>query len=306
MPISKVLARVTYKQWFIVMAGITALLALGLPPDPAELAQLKTNATSYRLAILILLVPYMVIWFFGFYAFGRLRNYYRFIRRANEGNGFARLKIGMGILAFGLVIPTMVSLILGSVAVNNPDIEHLSTIIPNYLTILTALVAFSYMSSGAWLLNAQVKARPRLNDIRLLMALFIIVGVSFCYLTLRNFFANDINPYHLNLGLLIFTYIVPYLYTWFVGLIAGLELLLYSKTVSGKLYKQSLRRLAIGMLVAIAGSIAIQFVGGALANYEGISLGFILLVNYGLVSIVAVGLVLMGLGTRNLEKIEEV
>jgi hypothetical protein len=59
-------------------------------------------------------------------------------------------------------------------------------------------------------------------------------------------------------------------------------------------------------LVAICGSIFIQFIGSALSNNKHLELAPVLLLDYLLLIVVAVGLALMASGTKGLQRIEEV
>jgi hypothetical protein len=62
----------------------------------------------------------------------------------------------------------------------------------------------------------------------------------------------------------------------------------------------------VGIMVTVAGSIAIQFVNVTLLQRAEGSLGSLLLLDYALVSFVAVGLALIALGTKKLKRLEEV
>jgi len=106
--------RLTPINWFTLLALIAAGLILGLPPDPHTVQQLHTSDAAYRLALFALLIPYILIWYAGFYAFSKLQEYSRQLKGAKDEAAFQRLTLGMGTLAFSLVIPTIVSLILNN------------------------------------------------------------------------------------------------------------------------------------------------------------------------------------------------
>ena len=80
---------------------------------------------------------------------------------------------------------------------------------------------------------------------------------------------------------------------------------MYARTVKGMLYKKGIHQFANGIIVAVAGSIAIQFVNVRLMERVDNSLGWVLLTDYVLVSIIAAGLVLIALGTKKLKSIED-
>jgi hypothetical protein len=281
------------------------VLALGLPPDPSSLHQLHTTRDAYRLAVAFLLIPYIVIWYFGFFAYGRLLKYLPHIVGSKEEAAFRQVTIGMGLLAFGLIVPTILSLVLSYVGVHSHSLKAAMAVISNYIGLLVPVLAFTLVGSGVHKLAVLTKVRPSYNNILSFMAGFCVIGVVYCYLVLHNMFTSG-SPYHLSLWPLLITYITPYLYAWFVGLYCVFELRLYAMKSPGKLYRQSLSRFSKGLLVAICGSISIQFIGSALSNNKHLQLAPVLLLDYLLLIVIAVGLALMASGTKSLQRIEEV
>lgn len=290
--------------WFVALAVITAGLALGLPPDPHMVRQLHISDAAYRLAVAALLIPYVLIWYTSFYAFAKLREYSRPLKQTKDGAAFHTITTGMGAVAFSLVIPTMISLTLNSFAGHNPSFKPTVVIINNYLGLFPGMVAFLLLYNGARMLTGTVRSKARELDLRWYAPWFLLLGVVFSHLTIENQYRW--HPYHLTVWLLVVTFILPYLYGWMVGLLSVHDLRIYAKTVNGLLYKQAVTQFANGIAVTITGSIAIQFVNITIAQRVSKSLGSILLIDYGLLIIIATGLILMALGTKKLKKIEEV
>jgi hypothetical protein len=292
-------------RWFVVLAVLGVVLALGLPPDPHSLSQLHVSSTAYRLAVAFLLIPYIVIWYTAFYAFAKLQEYTRYVKKSAEGSAFRKLTIGMGVLAFGLVVPTLVSLLFGAIAQAHPGFKATGTVAANYLTLLLPLIAFTFFNTAARRLVSSTRTQPRLLTIRLFVLLFLILSTVYTRLTLHN---HDLHPdsYYLNTFFLLVTIIIPYLYAWFLALFSAFEFRTYARQVKGLLYRRALRQFAAGITITICGSIAIQFVSSTIAGRVSQSLGSLLLVEYILLVIVAAGLVLMAFGTKKLKKIEEV
>jgi hypothetical protein len=295
--------RLTPITWFVILTIIAIGLALGLTPDPEAVKQLHTSALDYRLAVAALLIPYVIIWYASFYAYSKLREYSRPLKSTKDGAAFNKITLGMGVLAFSLVVPTIISLILDSIAVHHPSFKSASIIIDNYLALYPPLLAFILFCSGARSLLLTIKGGFTRFDIRWHAPWFLLLCVVFSHLTIENQYHS--HPYHLSLWLLIVTLIVPYLYAWMLGLLSAFELHWYARTVKGLLYQQAVRRFARGIATVIFGSIAIQFVNNTLAHRIDNSLGMVLLVDYLLIAVLAVGLVLMALGTKKLKLIEE-
>lgn len=289
--------------WFVILTLIAIGLALGLPPNPHAVARLHTSAVAYRMALAALLIPYALIWYAGFYAFAKLQEYSRLIRGTKDGAAFRSIALGMGVLAFSLVVPTDISLILNNIAAHQPSFKAAAVITENYLGLFPGVVAFLLLYNGARILLRTTKGGTKRSDLRWHAPWFLLLSVVFSHLAIENYYRGD--PYHLSLWLLMVTFIVPYLYGWMVGLLSAYELHWYARTVKGSLYRLAVRRFAHGIAIAVLGSIAIQFVSITLASRINKSLASVLLVDYLLLIIIVVGLVLMALGTKKLKRMEE-
>lgn len=291
--------------WFIILAVITGGLALGLPPDPHTLQQLHITSVAYRVAILILLVPYGIIWYAAFYAYAKLKEYAYAIKGSEDGKAFHKIMVGMGVLAFALIVPTAISLILTTIAGHHPGFKPASVVIDNYLPI-TSLAGFFFIGNGTRMLVNVNKNRPSLTGIRVFALLFITISVGFAYFVFR-FHVHHPHVYYLNSFLLMFTFIIPFLFGWFVAFLSAYEFSLYAKNVSGLLYKQAINYLAYGIVITIMGSVAIEFLNNTFVVAKAShSLDSLLVFEYILLIIIAVGLIFMALGTRKLKRIEEV
>lgn len=297
--------KLTPMKWFVILVVIACILVLALPPDPATLRLYHLSSLAYRLVILTLLLPYIVIWYAGFYAFAKLSEYSRYLKGAKEDQAIKKITVGMGVLAFGLIIPTIISSILNEIAAQSHGFKPAAVIVNHYISLLVPLAAFTYMSTGSRKLAETVRVKPTLNGARLFAIIFIILAALFTQLAIREHYVNG-NPYYLGVYLLIFTIVIPYLYSWFLGLLSAYDFRLYAAGVKGVLYKKAFSQFSLGIAVTILGFIAIQFVTSVYGNRTDKSLGFILVLIYILLAILVTGLSLMALGTKKLKKIEEV
>jgi hypothetical protein len=297
--------KLTPMRWYIILTAIACILALALPPDLQTLQTYHLTSLGYRIVILFLLVPYAIIWYAAFYAFAKLSEYTSLLKNADEETAFRKVVVGMGALAFGMVIPSIISTILNEIASYHHGFKAGATIINHYASLVVALVAFTYMGSGAHNLAVNVKSRKSLNGIRLFALIFTLLSVTFtrATITIHNYHGN---PYYLNIYMLVITLVIPYLYAWFIGLVCAYDLWLYSRRVRGVLYKKAFSQLSFGLVATIIGLIAIQFVASAYGNGTNESLTFVLVLIYALLAILLLGLSLMALGTRKLKRIEEV
>ena len=247
----------------------------------------------------------MIIWYAGFYTFGKLKEYWHTIKNFEDGKAFRSIMIGMGILAYGLVLPTAISLILQSVATHHPGFKPASVIISNYINILVLLITFTYISNGTRLFISMGKNQPGLAGMRIFILLFIGLSVVFTYLVMH-YHIRHTHVYYLNTPLLLITFVIPYLFGWFMAFLSAYEFHLYAKYSKGLLYRQALRQFSYGIVATISGSVASQFIRNTVAAKARHSLKSVLIIEYALLAIITLGLTLMALSAKKLKKIEEV
>jgi hypothetical protein len=294
-------------RWFAILFVIVCVLALALPPDPNTLKTLHITSTTYRLVIIFLLLPEALLWYAIFFAYAKIHEYTHYVKGSNEGEAFREITLGMGVLAFGLIIPSIVSSILNAVVAHNSGFRPAATIISHYVSLLAALISFSLLRGGSHKLVQSGRSikRASLSGMRLFAVFFIVLAVFYTYTTLHTRRVAD-NPYYMSIFPLMLTIIIPYLYAWFEGLVSAYNFRLYSKSVKGLLYRQAFSRLSVGLLITVIGFIAVQFITSTLGARTDATLGFILVLIYILIAILLAGSGLIALGTRKLKKIEEV
>ncbi|MGH7142369.1 MAG: hypothetical protein ACREF5_02800 [Candidatus Saccharimonadales bacterium] len=280
-------------------------MAFTLPPYPSLLRALNISTNEYHLAVLTLIVPFAVIWFSAFYSYAQLRRYAKSISTVREGSAFKKIAYGIGVLAWGLAIPTILSIILAAITVHFPGFLTSQDIISNYVALLVPVIGFTLIGGGAGMLTRIIKNRPSQTATRIMVLIFVIIGVLFAHFAIQNSLQKG-NSYHLTLWLLILTIVVPYLYAWFVGLLGTYELWIYSQKIQGIIYKRALVQFASGITITILGSVCLQYLAGAFFATSKDSFTAVLIVFYLLLVVQAVGYSLIALGARHLQKIEEV
>jgi hypothetical protein len=297
----------TPMRWLALLLGIVCILSLALPPEPQTLKDFHLSLAAYRVVIIFLLIPEALLWYASFYAYAKLHEYTCYIKDSREYQAFQKITLGMGVLAYGLIVPSIISPVLNYIAARNSSFHATSMIINHYLNLVVSLLALSILRGGSQKLvgsGASIK-RGSLLGMRLLALFFITLAVVYSYTTLHTRRVND-NPYYMGLIPLMVTIIIPYLYAWFEGLISAYNFRLYSKNVRGLLYKKAFFQLAVGLLLTVIGFIFVQFITSTLGARTDKSIGFVLVLIYILLAVLIAGLGLMALGTRKLKKIEEV
>jgi hypothetical protein len=306
LPVVRTLRQTSALLWcgLLVVVYIVLLLSLPISEHSLGLYLVNLDHVQYRLLIFTLIVPFWLIWFAAFYAYNKLQEYTKLLGDEKEAPAFRNISRGVQIMAWGLAVPAILSVILRGFVVRYQSFDVPATIISNYLMLAVPLVAFTFIGTGARALSNIVKKRPGYIGMRLFALAFIVLGVSYCYLTLYDRNPNG-NPYHLSTFGMISTVIIPYLYAWFLGFVGCYELVVYTKNIKGLLYKRALSFVTAGVGIVVVSSIFIQYLTVVYAS-EVITLSYALLVLYPFLAIEALGYTLIAFGSRRLKKIEEI
>jgi hypothetical protein len=268
------------------------------------------SALEYRILYSAIAIPAIVVWFAAFFGYAKLQEYAASIKGSPEADAFTQLARGCRWLAWSLPVPAITSVVLNSIANSWPGFQSAATILDNYVTVVFSLIAFSVIGFASRELVKHAKVQFSTTSARGIMLVFVVGGVAYCYLTFRRFDPSSLgsanNPYALPIWLMLLTVIIPYLYAWFVGLLAAYEITAYIKQVRGILYKQALHLLVGGLLAVIIGSIALQYISSVTPSPGHLALNYRLLLITLFRVVDGVGFVLIAIGALRLRKIEEV
>ena len=299
------LRKTSTMRWYLVLLIIAVILVIVVPPAPGTINKFHISLTEYRLAVSTLILPFAIIWFSAFYAYNRMRLYSNEIRRTREGNAFRSISDGIGVLAWGLALTTIISILFTAIANAHSGFTATQIVIVGYLNILVPLIGFTFIGNGTRNLNVIAKLRPSLIGTRVIVFVFLVIGVFYTHLVVVNS-AHRQNTYYLSLYWLLFTFIIPYLYAWFIGLLCANEIRLYAQAIKGIIYKRVLIQLAAGIALVIFGSIVSQFISSVYLTKHSVPLASAFLFTYPVLVIEAIGYGLIAYGARWLKRIEEV
>ncbi len=291
--------------------AVTYLLLIFLLPGNQQVMQAHSlTSTEYHILQLLVGLPLLAVWFMGFYGYAKLQEYAESIRKTPEAAGFKRLAEGCAWIAWSLPIHSIIALLGRAITDAHPGSASAVIIISNYIDLLFPVVAFSLIGMASRHLFDKAKVTLSGASIRGITLLFLVAGVLYCYLIFRQFSDSSLaatgNPYHLPVWVLVLTVIVPYLYAWFVGLLAIYELITYGRHVRGVLYRQAVHLLVLGLLAMVLGSIASQYSRSAEPTSGHLLLDAHLVFSLIFQIISGLGFVMIALGATRLKKIEEV
>jgi hypothetical protein len=289
-----------YAAFIVLFAGITLFPA----PDKLTLTKYHISSMELKTLQLTIIVFEAVIWYIAFYGYNKLHRYSQLIKAGKEGKQIDKIAQGLLVLSIGLPIAAIVSSALSVIAAHHPSFQAISVIIKNYFGLVFPLLAFILISIGARGLGDVGKTRPRLLLLNITMLATVALGVGFCCLIVLAH--KDLrHTYHMSPELVMITLGIPYIYSWFLGLFAALELHEYSSKVAGILYRKGWNLLIGGLVAIIFISILLQYLTTLSSWLTSLSLGGLLLLLYVLLMLLTGAYIVMALGAKKLMKIEE-
>lgn len=289
---------------------VYVILLFVLPVGHETVGSYRPGPIEYKLLRFSVTLPSLLVWLAAFAGYATLKQYARLLQSAPEGKHYARLANGCTWLAWSLPISSLVSLISSSIFYVWPPFHAASIIITNYTELALPLVAFTIIGAASSRLVSGADIRLRLASTRLIILVFLAAGILYCYLTISHFNLHNLNstanPYHLPIWLMVITVIIPYLYTWFVGLLATYEITLFSRHTQGLLYRRALKWLVTGLVTIITSSMALQYLNGVEPRTGHLLLNYRLFITVLFRVTSGIGFILLSIGALKLKKIEEV
>jgi hypothetical protein len=97
-------------KWYTILAIAYLGFALLLPANKVAMHNYNLTSGQYHILMLVVLIPYIAIWFAAFYGYAKLQEYASKISSTPEGPGFKSIANGFQWLAWGLPVPALISL----------------------------------------------------------------------------------------------------------------------------------------------------------------------------------------------------
>lgn len=181
------------------------------------------------------------------------------------------------------------------------------TVFLYYFNLALPLAGFIFIGRAARGLVDLAKVRPsRLGD-NVLALVLTCIGVTYTYLVVGHGAVRSFSSFaHLPHLVVLLTLVIPYIYMWYVGLLATYELLLYRKKAPGIVYRKSWGALAFGVGATILLQILLENVSTLTTFLNNLSIAGLVFALYLLIILLAIGYIFIARGARRLQKIEEV
>lgn len=295
---------------YLALTGIFFVLVLAMPAQQNILEAYNITGNQYHIYLFLYVVPFIGIWYAAFLAYKRLKLYSESINGSVEAKGYQILARGCGWLAYSLPISAIAGLIMTTIGSSNQNFKPAAVILTNYINLLLPLIGFIILGYSARRLSKLTKTKIDTKVGVKIATAFIILGLSYGYFSFQGIdmdsLASTQNAYFLPIWIIILSLTIPYLYCWFIGLFAAFEILIYARNSNGLLYRQALSYVGYGIATVIASSIIAQFLGSLPISSGEMSVNYAFATAYFIELVIAVGYVLIAIGSNKLKRIEEV
>jgi hypothetical protein len=295
---------------YFILVTIYVLLILVLPADQYTSNLYNFSPLAYRVVLFGVAFPSMLVWLAAFVGYDMLRQYAHSIRKTAQGEHFRQLASGCAWLAWSLPLSVISAFTLHAMSDHWNGLTSASVILSNYIYLIFPLIAFIKIGNGSRGLLNSSKITYDISNSRLIMLLFAVFGVIYCYFTFNHFnlgsLASSNNPFHMPVWLTVLTVTIPSLYAWFVGILAAYEINLFSKNIRGVLYRQATRWFVLGLIIVIMSLIAQQYIVAVQPRSGHLVLDFRLFLLLLILIIRGLGFILVALGAFKLKRFEEV
>ena len=245
-------------------------------------------------------------------------SFYRYsqqIAGSDDGKAFRFIAYGLGVSLASMCVSPFISHAksIAMSAHNQTATVGSLVILTNCLGVVVALLVYWFLWQSSQALLAIVKKRLSLKAIIGGALLPVVaIGVPYIYLIFSNperMVSADptIAPtYALPDPLIILAVALPYMLSWFLGLLAILGIYKFMQETRGVIYKRLFKNFAIGITIITLFTILAQFLGQFSDYWSHTSANAILSIVAVLVIILVGAYVLVANGARQLGKIEEV
>lgn len=297
-------------QRYILVTIVYTVLIFVLPTNATVMHEHSLTALQYRVLVFAIALPSLMAWLAAFVGYARLHQYAKAVADTPEGPSFKQLAKGCTWLAWSLPVPVIMTFILNAYANTHPDFRPTAIILSNYIYLVFPLVALTLIGMASRALTTSASLTFSVARARSIIVAYIVAGLLYCYFTFQHFDLTSLssasNPYYLPLWLMVVSVIIPYLYSWFIGLLAAFEIAIFSKNVKGVLYRQALRMLVTGLVVVVLSSIALQYINTVSPRVGYTVLDSKLIIMSVFRVMTGLGFVLIAIGANRLQKIEDV
>ncbi len=298
------------RTYYQLLTPWIVLYLIGITIAPLALSRFNLTAAKTHLVLLSFAIPQIIIWIVATRGAQRFKCYTNKIKDHKDGKSF-------DLVASGLVLLVINVVSLGLSQMVRPwalQYHFLSvwTIAFNYLEVLIPLLAFSYIYLGTRdLLKLTAKKQPETRSWALVLIVVGSIAVIYSKKIFNYQFRNDtpnpnqFNSFYLPDPIILLTIALPYLTGWALGIKAAINIMLYGKSVEGTIYKNSLYKLSMGIVLAITFGVFVELFFAFSTYIAKARLQSIYIFVFLLLAIFGLAFQLISAGSKKLQIIEE-
>jgi hypothetical protein len=286
---------------WLVYAGLT----LAAPADPS--AAFDLSSSQMLLLKLTIIVPVLVIWLIVAHGAGTLKRYTGLIQGGSEYPAINGIAIGVAWAAVYLIALGLPGALIPYFRNSSSISDIVAT--QNYLPLVLSAVAFVMLYLGSRRLAALAKFDTWTPGSLLVGLIYLIfaAGLTILFSVHPDLVGENVTTsltHYESRAMLVFTLILPYLVVWFLGVVACINIIKYSRHIKGTIYRGALGNLVVGILGVVAFGIVLQLLQLYSPALTGYGLGVILLILYGIIVLYGLGFGFIASGSRKLIRIE--
>jgi hypothetical protein len=262
---------------------------------------------KFFVAHVSLILPEVIVWVIAARGAIRLKRYARSVIDSADGKAFDYIANALLLLVLYSIVISIASTIK-LLFVHTAD-SRAAAAITSHLPVLFVLASSIYLFIGSYKLN-QIASHgsDNLRSRMVLVSLTIFLVLVTMYI--RYFYSvaggvvddDGLSHFGLSASTLLFTYVLPHIIVWLLGLLACMNLARYAVRVQGSIYKFLLRDLFRGTLIVYACTYIVQVL--YVTNISTKQLNPKMLLVFGVIMALIIGYLLIYRGTRKLERME--
>lgn len=276
--------------------------------QPHNASSDRYNLTDIQIFLLELtiIIPIAVIWIMAFYGAAHFKRYSELISGSPEAPAIRLIANGLVItlayLVLNAVLGAALPYLIGSPA------HHALLIVRDYVAAATAISALILLYLGSDRLHRIAQFATWTPSTILLLVGYLIFSGLFVwgFLTFTPYRAADAQSAAAVVPptILLFSLILPYLLSWFLGLLSGVNIIRYAKYVKGSIYKKALHDLVLGIWSVVFLVMVLQALSFASRNLAHLGLGAVLILIYVLLVLYGLGFLFVRSGAKKLARLE--
>ncbi len=292
---------------------LSVILSFSAENQQAQ-ASYHISRTSLRLLQASFLLPTLFMWLAMLFAALSFYRYARQISGSKDSSGFRYISYALWAILLGSIASSLLSnsrVLLTESATNPDSIRNIFTVVGNYVSVVTALAIYGFLYKGSRSLLTSINSRFDISKHYFKVIIpILLIGAVYLALIFNNPSRQvapspNLSPtYALPDSLILLTVALPYIASWFLGILALASIYLYQEKTKGVVYKRLLRQLVTGLTILIVLTITLQIITQfslfwARSGLQAI-LGVVVLIYLALI----IAYVLVARGARKLNRIE--